>query len=303
MIKKNIGVIGCGFIGEALVKELVKNKDYDIRVLDRNSNINNFPIKWIKNDYTDKLSISEFILELDILIHLASSTVPASSSLSSEIDIKANISAMLQILDLAKKINPQIYIIFASSASVYGNQVDFPITEKNIPKPISFYGLQKLSIEHILRIYYQQYNISFASCRISNAYGPGQKNHSIQGLLSIIKDSYEKDKKVVIYGANECTRDFIHISDVAEAFTSLCKNQPINCEVNISSGVETRILDLLKQIEEINRKKVLLEYKEFRKFDIKRSVLDNSLIRSLVGWKPTKKLYQGIKEFMINIDI
>ena len=244
-------------------------------------------------------SFSPFSTNFTTIFHLGACS--ATTEWDGKYVMKNNYEYSKKLLNWSQAHN--IQFIYASSASVYGNQVDFPITEKNIPKPISFYGLQKLSIEHILRIYYQQYNISFASCRISNAYGPGQKNHSIQGLLSIIKDSYEKDKKVVIYGANECTRDFIHISDVAEAFTSLCKNNPINCEVNISSGVETRILDLLKQIEEINRKKVLLEYKEFRKFDIKRSVLDNSLIRSLVGWKPTKKLYQGIKEFMINIDI
>ncbi len=302
MIKKNIGIIGCGFIGQALIKELLKIKNFDVRVLDRNSNINNFSIKWINKDYKDKLIISEFILDLDILIHLASSTVPASSSISAETDIKENVTAMIQMLDLVRKINPQIYIIFASSSSVYGNQVDFPISENNIPKPISFYGFQKLSIEHILRIYHQQYNINFASCRISNAYGSGQKNHCLQGLLSIIKNSYEKNTKVVIYGADKCTRDFIHISDLANAFISLCKNTPINCEVNISTGFETKITNLLKQIEEIKGKKLLLEYKELRKVDIKRSVLDNSLIRSFTGWQPSANLYQCIKEFMLNID-
>ena len=72
MIKKNIGIIGCGFIGQALIKELLKIKNFDVRVLDRNSNINNFSIKWINKDYKDKLIISEFILDLDILINLSS---------------------------------------------------------------------------------------------------------------------------------------------------------------------------------------------------------------------------------------
>ena len=108
MSKKNIGIIGHGFIGKAVVKKLFRDKNYNVRVLDRNPNINNIPIKWIQNDFRDYKSLNNFILDLDILIHLASSTVPASSSLSAEIDIKENISAMVQILDIARKINPKI---------------------------------------------------------------------------------------------------------------------------------------------------------------------------------------------------
>ena len=89
---------------------------------------------------------------------------------------------------------------------------------------------------------------------------------------------------------------------MANAFISLCATKPINCEVNISSGVETKIINLLKLLEKIYQENILLEYKELRKFDIKRSVLDNSLIRSLTGWEPKKELSRGLREFMINID-
>lgn len=298
MPKKNIGIIGHGFIGKALVKKLFKDKNYNIRVLDRNQNSENIPIKWIENDFRNKKTLNQFILGLDILIHLASSTVPASSNLSAEMDIKENISAMVMILDIARQINPKIYIIFASSASVYGNQVSFPISEKNMPKPISFHGLQKLSIEHFLRIYHNQYNINYASCRISNPYGPGQKYNKGQGLLSIIKKNFESNQKIIIYGVNECSRDFIHISDLVNALITLCRNRPINCEINISSGVETRIIDLINDIKEIYGKDIGVEYKDLRNIDITRSVLDNSLIKSLTNWRPKKEFSKGLKDFI-----
>ena len=120
MIKKYIGIIGCGFIGQAVIKELVKNKNYNIRVLDRNPNFEKISVNWFEKDYRDKESISEFILDLDILIHLASSTVPASSSLSADIEIKENISAMVQLLDLVRKLNPDIYIILLHQLQYMG---------------------------------------------------------------------------------------------------------------------------------------------------------------------------------------
>tara|TARA_Y100000589_G_C27182285_1_gene641278 strand:- start:1141 stop:2043 length:903 start_codon:yes stop_codon:yes gene_type:complete len=298
MYSKNIGVIGHGFIGQEVVKELLKTKKNKIKILDRNLNIYKLPVSWYRADFRDKKVISEFIKDIDILIHLASSTVPASSTLSAEIDIKENISAMVQILDLAREINPKLYVIFASSSSVYGNQTNLPITELNLPQPISFHGLQKLSIEHFLRIYHQKYNINYATCRISNPYGFGQKNNTVQGLISIIKNGLINNKKIQLFGIKECTRDFIHINDLAKAFVSLCDNDYINCEVNISSGIETRLDNLIEKIEKIYGKNIIADYKELRQVDIKRSVLDNSLIKSLTKWNPLKSLEEGIAEFI-----
>lgn len=295
---KSIGVIGYGFIGQEVVKELIKTTKNKIKIMDRNTNIFNLPVSWDKADFRNKKAVSAFIKDLDILIHLASSTVPASSSLSAENDIKENISAMVQILDLAREINPNLYVLFASSSSVYGNQKKLPITELSLPQPISFHGLQKLSIEHFLRIYNQKYNINYANCRISNPYGFGQKKNTGQGLISIIKDSLINNKKIEIFGFEECTRDFIHISDLAKAFVSLCDNDFINCEVNISSGIETRIDNLIENIEKICGKNINADFKELRQVDIKRSVLDNTLIKSLTKWRPTKSLEDGIAEFI-----
>ena len=296
----NIGIIGHGFIGQAVVKQFLGDKNCNIRILDRNKNIYSNKSIWYQSDFRDKTAIVNFIEDLDILIHLASTTVPASSNLSGEIDINENISAMVQILDLSRQLNPKLYIIFASSASVYGNQINFPISEVNTPMPISFHGLQKLSIEHFLRIYNQKYNINYVSCRISNPYGPGQKNNNLQGLISIIKNGINNDQEIIVYGANQCSRDFIHINDLARAIISLCYIDPLNTEVNISSGIEVKISKLIYLIEEITSKKILTNFKELREIDITRSVLDNSLIKSLTDWEPLIVLEEGIDKFMKN---
>ena len=296
----NIGIIGHGFIGQAVVKELMLHENCNIRILDHNKNIYQNKNIWYQADFREGTSIQNFIEDLDILIHLASTTVPASSNLSGEIDINENISAMVQILDLARQLNPKLYIIFASSASVYGNQIKFPINENNTPMPISFHGLQKLSIEHFLRIYNQKYKLNYVSCRISNPYGPGQKNNNLQGLISIIKNGIRNDKEVIIYGSNQCSRDFIHINDLAKAIISLCNIEPINTEVNISSSIEVKIAKLIDLIEEITSKKILTNFKELREIDIRRSVLDNSLIKSLTNWEPVIELDKGIDQFINN---
>jgi len=296
MTSLKIGIIGYGFIGKAVTSELLL-RNHNIKILDRNAKLNNLPIDWVKGDFRDKNVISKFIKGIDILIHLASSTVPASSILSVKSEMRENIASMLQILDLIIKQNPKIYIIFASSASIYGNQTHFPITELNLPKPISLYGLQKLTIEHFLKIYHIQYNLNYASCRISNPYGLGQKVNTMQGLLSIIKNNIKRNKKIIIYGQNECSRDFIHIKDVARALALFCDRKPINTEVNISSGNEVRIKDLVEYIEKLLNKRIVTTFKPLRSTDIGRSVLDNNLIKSFIKWKPTVDFECGIKDY------
>tara|TARA_A100001388_G_C28762898_1_gene498851 strand:+ start:248 stop:1144 length:897 start_codon:yes stop_codon:yes gene_type:complete len=293
-----VGIIGYGYIGKAVVNKFLSCSNHHIRILDRNIP-NCLDVKeWIQGDFREKRVISNFIKDLDILIHLASSNVPLTSSAS--IDIKDNVSSMIQILDLSKKLNPNIYIIFASSASVYGNQMFFPITEESLPLPISFYGLEKLSIEHYLRIYNRQFDINYASCRISNPYGRGQKFNTLQGIVSIIKYAYQNNSDISIYGANECTRDLIHISDLADAFYKLSINKPLNRVINVSSGKEIKITKLIKVIEEILGDKVKADFLELRPTDIKRSVLDNKKIMELIEWAPKKDLFEGLEEFFDN---
>ena len=298
MSSLSIGIIGYGYIGKAVVNRFLLSSNHNIKILDRNSPSCLDANEWIQGDFREKSVISKFIKDIDILIHLASSNVPATSSAKS--DIKDNVSSMIQILDLSKKLNPNIYIIFASSASIYGNQLQFPINELCLPLPISFYGLQKLTIEHYLRIYNQQCNINYVSCRISNPYGHGQKKSTIQGIVSIIKYSYQNKSRISIYGANECTRDLIHISDLAEAFYKLSLNKPLNRAINISTGNEIKITKLIKLIEEILGDKINVDFLEPRPTDIKRSVLDNKKIFELIRWEPNKDLKDGLKEFFDN---
>ena len=108
----------------------------------------------------------------------------------------------------------------------------------------------------------------------------------------------KNDQEIIIYGANQCSRDFIHINDLARAIISLCNIDPINTEVNISSGIEVEIPKLIDLIEEITSKKILTSFKELREIDIRRSVLDNSFIKSITNWEPLIKLDEGLDEFM-----
>ena len=76
--------------------------------------------------------------------------------------------------------------------------------------------------------------------------------------------------------------------------------EPINTEVNISSAIEVKIPKLIDLIEEITSKKILTTFKELREIDIRRSVLDNSLIKSLTNWEPVIELEKGIDQFINN---
>tara|TARA_B100000242_G_scaffold294328_1_gene276405 strand:- start:2 stop:904 length:903 start_codon:yes stop_codon:yes gene_type:complete len=296
----NIGIIGYGFIGKSLVENLSKKKNISIKIIDRNEKPINFNHFWQKGDYRNSDLIRDFVKDLDVLYHLASSTVPCSIIDSPKDELDENIISMLKLLDIIIKNNPDLYFIFSSSASVYGNQEVFPISENNTTNPISFHGLQKLTIEHYLRIFNLMHNLKYAALRISNPYGQGQKKNTLQGLISIIKNSIINKNSINIYGLHECSRDFIHITDLANAITSLININPINNVINISSNQEVKIYDLINLVENITGETLNANYLKLRSSDIKRSVLDNSFLRSITNWEPKIKLDTGINNFINN---
>lgn len=296
-MRRNIGIIGYGFISKSLVKNLSERNIYNLRILDRNPKPKNFNHEWYEGDYRNGDLLKKFVKNLDVIYHLASSTVPCSIKTSAKDDLDENIISILKLLDILIIHNPNLYFIFASSASVYGNQDLLPISELNLPSPLSLYGIQKLTIEHYLKYYSVNHNIKYVACRISNPYGFGQKPNTLQGIISIIKNCIKNNYELTLYGEEESSRDFIHIDDLANGIISLLKTKSINNVINISSGREVAILELIKLIENYSGSKIKKINLPLRRYDIRRSVLDNSLIKSLTNWNPKITLEDGIKDF------
>lgn len=226
----------------------------------------------------------------DFVFHFAAVT---SKSLSDAKEVKeVNVSGTFNILAACEK-NRVKKIVFASSAAVYGETVKLPIKETQKLLPLNPYGFSKILAESKILSTSKKHNLDYSILRYSNVYGPGQRSDTEGGVISIFCNHAVSSKEVVIYGDGLQTRDFIYIDDITSA-NYLSMLSPASFIANVSTGKETSILNLIKTIEKVLRKKMKIKFKAGKDGEIIKNCLNNSFIKQAIDWKPETKLEAGI---------
>ncbi len=283
---------GAGFIGHHIVEELIDNNNIIIVDNLSNSNKQNINSKAIfyKIDIKDSEKLENIFLEHEIIyiIHLAAQ-ISSNYSFKFPIeDVKENIIGTINIINMAKKYKVK-KIFVSSSAAVYGDLKLMPIDESCITKPISNYGISKLTME----MYIEISDIDYMIFRISNVYGPNQKNiKSENGVITTFINNILNNRDINIYGDGEQIRDFIYVKDVAKIFSIFVNMQNIkNMIINVSTNIPITINELYKKLAIISSKTANVNYLENRNTDIKNNVLCN------------KRLLKFIKFNFTNIEV
>lgn len=268
---------GAGFIGSHLLEELIKNKDYNITIVDDLStgkvdNLINlrkyvfeFSIKKIQNYHPNK--------QFDIIYHLAAKANTREKGLK---DFEDNIMATEAITKLLK---PDGHLYFSSSCAVYGNQKF--VTEESHFHPISPYGYSKWMNELTI----QRNCKNWAIFRFSNVFGPRQDGASEMGLIGVIKYHLDNDKVMKVFNKGENHRDFIYVKDVVKALTTINKKDIFQ----IGRNKTYKVLDLIK---------LTVVKWEFGKInnEVESIKLDNSKIKK-EGWEPSLSIIDYIGGF------
>ena len=249
---------------------------------------------FVKGDILDYELLVKSSVGQDVIIHLAAKTDVNESTLHPEITEKINIEGTKNILKCCVENNIK-RMIFASSAAVYGNSIEIPITEKSFTNPISPYGKSKLSAEIIIKKICEENNLKYVILRMFNVYGKGQ-NENYSGVITKFLRNIANDEPLMIYGDGEQTRDFISIHDVVKAFNSAIKSKK-NSTYNIASGTSLSINELAKHVLSSLEKKIEIIHSEKQKDDIQNSQADITLTKKELGLMPTNVL----KEELSNI--
>ena len=292
---------GAGFIGSHIVDELI-NKNYQVAVIDNliTGNRSNLPdnITFYHIDIKEKEHLETVFSKErpDIVIHLAAQTSVGDSVNRPSYDGHNNILATINILDCCKNYKVK-KLIFASSAAVYGHTEHLPIKETNPLKPLSFYGLSKLTAEEYIQLYSKIFDLPYTILRFSNVYGERQNSHGEAGVISIFINQALKQEPVTIFGDGLQTRDFIYVKDVAAANIAAIENG-LNDTFNISSNTRTSVNEVLKVISDINRKEFIKIHHPFKPGEIIDSQLCNDKAINSLKWTPKYSLIEGLKEIL-----
>lgn len=298
-------VTGCaGFIGSFVTEALLEKGAYIYGIDNLNTgSLNNIKhllknknFKFIKADFCDKKVLEKLVRKVDYIYHAAVRGIGLSVE-NPILELKVNTEGTLRLLELMRKSKVK-RLVYASSASVYGNATEIPEKEAGPTFPLSPYGVSKLAAERYVITYHNLYNLPVVALRYFNVYGPRQRNDSLYGgVVSIFINQAIHNKPLTIYGNGTQTRDFTYIADVVKATVdAFFTDNTIGKVLNISAGHEYTIKKLAQMIQKVSGKKDLkIELTEKRLIDnIERRFGDISLARKILKYNPSTKLENGL---------
>ncbi len=292
---------GAGFIGSHLCKKLsgltTNLTIYDNLSSGKVENVKHLPqVHFVKADILDlkKLQSQE---KADLIYHLAAQVVVPYSMENPIQDFETNARGTLNVLEKARKDDGRV--IFASSAAVYGNTTKLPTPENYGFNPDSCYGLSKVVGEQYCNMYSKQYGLDITILRLANVYGP-----RCHGVIEDFLDKISRNpEKLEIIGTGLQSRDFVHVSDVVEAFIlSAVSEVAVGETFNIGFGKTTRIIDLAKMILKIlglSDKTVITTTNVPWQGDINTIWFDISKVQKDLKWHPKISLEDNLKELIL----
>ena len=290
---------GAGFIGSYLVKQLVKSNQ-NVTVVDSlvRGNLSNLSsvidkIKFHKIDIRDFDELKEILRQADGVFHEAALTDVQESFTKQKEYHEVNVVGTENIFRLANEFG--FKVVYASSSSIYGNSKTIPINEKNQRMPINPYGQTKLEDE-ILAERYTKLGVSIIGLRYFNAYGKGQTG-SYAGVITKFINNLKEQKPPVIFGSGTQLRDFIFVEDVALANISAMQSNLKNGFFNVGTGIATSIQQLAKIMIELSGLKLEPQYEKALDGDVQYSQADTSLTESMLKWKYSVELKEGLSKF------
>lgn len=290
---------GGGFIGSTIA-DLLLVKGYDIRIFERprvepyRKFKKNENLEWVTGDLLSVHDVNNALKGIDVILHLVSTTLPKNSNEDPIYDVQTNLVGTLQMLNamVANKIRKIVFI--SSGGTVYGIPSYLPIDEKHPTDPLVSYGITKLAIEKYLKLFENMHGIKPIIMRVSNPYGERQRTETAQGAVSAFIHQAIRGLPIDIWGDGSIIRDYIHVSDVAEAFVQAVSYPGPGNVFNISSGSGTSLNELVGSLEVVLGKPIERRYLPGRSFDVPASILCNSLARKELEWKPLTSMHDGI---------
>jgi GDP-L-fucose synthase len=291
---------GSGFVGSRLVERLEerghvvcvpRSEYYDLR--------DSFDTKELFLNFTQAGDV-------DVVFHLAA--ILGGIGYNREHPAKLlydNLTMGLNVIDYAWKFRVP-HIIFTSSVCVYPKFTPSPFLENNLwegypEESNAAYGIAKRSVMELLKAYHKEYGMAFTCLLFTNLFGEGQTfapemSHVIPALIRKIDEAQKEGRNSIeVWGTGNASRDFLYVDDAVSALLAAMDNEPTPNPINIGSGKEVKIRDLVKTIAEIMAFSGDIIYDKTKPDGQPRRVLNINRAYYFLNWKPTMSLEDGLK--------
>jgi len=288
---------GAGFVGATLVRRLVAS-GYRVRVLDNLStgdaaHLEGVDAELVPGDIRDGDAVEGALKGLDAVIHLAAAGSVIGSIADPMANFESNVLGTFQVLDAARRAGVERTVQASTGGALIGDATP-PVNEQSLPKPLSPYGASKLAGEGYAHAFAKAYGLRTVAVRFGNVYGPWCARK--RGVINVYFESLHDGVPLIIYGDGTASRDYVHVSDIAQALQlALEKDVPGGTVVHAASGVETTVTELADLCRRAAGKPGHpIEYRPKRAGEVGRNFASYDLARELLGYAPTVRREDGI---------
>jgi UDP-glucose 4-epimerase len=283
-------------MGVHLVDRLLES-ERTVRIYDRSPNTFRAVPQGVAENIEGQLRDYELIRDavegVEVVYHLASTTVPSTSNDDLIYDVGSNLIDTIHLLKSCVEFGVR-KVVFASSVAVYGLPKALPIAEDHPTHPISSYGIAKLAIEKYLELFRRLYGLDYLALRISNPYGPYQNPMGHQGVVGMFLHRVYNEEPLTVWGDGSALRDYLYITDLVDALERAAEVESQERVLNVGSGRATSLKELLQLIARTVGVQPAVDYFPARAVDIPVSVLDISRARAELGWSPKTEIPEGV---------
>jgi UDP-glucose 4-epimerase len=273
---------GAGFIGSHVVAELLKTDVGSVVVYDNFTRGKQSYLAPHLKDHRCTLSpnggdirdvdvLDDAMKGCDYVVHLAAMWLLHCKDYP-RTAFHVNIEGTFNVLEACVR-NKIKKLAYSSSASVYGDAVEVPMTESHPFNNRNFYGATKIAGEAMCRAYYDRFGLDYVGLRYMNVYGPHQdQTAAYTGVIPIMLNKIDVNEPPVINGDGSQAYDFIYVEDVARCNLAALCSTATDQNYNVGTGIQTSIRELCDLILELRRSDLKVTYKPYSADDARRLV-------------------------------
>jgi UDP-glucuronate 4-epimerase len=280
-----------GFIGSHL-SEALREQGHDVVGLDCFTDYYDVALKEenARGQEIRRVDLARDVIDLDGIdgiFHLAGQPGVRSFGDVFETYLERNVLASQRLFEAAAR--ETVKVVFASSSSIYGEAEEYPTAETVAPRPVSPYGITKLTCEHLARATARSFGLDVVVLRYFNAYGPRQRPDM---AFTRIAMCLAEGRPFDLFGDGLQSRSFTYVGDVVRGTIRAMEDG--SGTYNVGGGEEATMRDTITIFEELAGHGLEIRDHPAVPGDQRRTKAETSLIRAELGWEPTTTLRQGL---------